>query len=117
MKWEKVHTKGDVPPGVAAHSAVVFKSKIFVLGGLTEDGASNLMYRFNTEDNIWTKLKFEGDLPACRLDYSMCLVPWTVSEENEDGQQVTRTLHLAFAFGGMDTRGVIYNDCVVTVIT
>lgn len=117
MKWEKVQTKGDIPPGVAAHSAVVFNSNIFVLGGLTEDGASNLMYRFNTENNIWTKLKFEGDLPPCRLDYSMCLVPWIVSEENEDGQQVTKTLHLAFAFGGMDTRGVIYNDCVVTVVT
>lgn len=115
MKWEKVQTKGDVPPGVAAHSAVALNGHIYVFGGMTEDGASNLMHRFNTENNYWTKMKFEGDLPASRLDHSMCLVPWIVSDER-DGQQVTKTVHLAFAFGGMDTQGVIHNDCIVTVV-
>lgn len=48
MKWEKVQTKGDVPPGVAAHSAVVLGKNIYVFGGMTADGASNSMYRFTT---------------------------------------------------------------------
>lgn len=117
MKWEKVQTKGDIPPGVAAHSAVVLNHNIYVFGGMTVHGASNLMYRFNTDSNSWIKMKFEGDLPASRLDHSMCLVPWCVSEETEDGQQITKTLHLAFAVGGMDTQGVIYNDCVVTLVS
>lgn len=116
MKWEKVQNKGDIPPGIAAHAAVVLNGHIYVFGGMTADGASNLMYRFDTENNYWTKMKFEGDLPASRLDHSMCLVPWLVSEER-GGHQVTKTLHLAFAFGGMDTQGVIHNDCVVTVVT
>lgn len=48
MKWEKVPVKGDVPPGVAAHSAVVLDKDIYIFGGMTADGASNSMYRFNT---------------------------------------------------------------------
>lgn len=46
--WEKVRTKGDIPVGVAAHSAVVTGNNIYIFGGLTADGATNSMYRFNT---------------------------------------------------------------------
>lgn len=48
MKWEKVQTKGDIPPGVAAHSAVVLGKSVYIFGGMSADGASNSMYRFNT---------------------------------------------------------------------
>ncbi len=46
--WNKVQTKGDIPPGVAAHSAVVLGKNIYIFGGMTAEGASNSMYRFNT---------------------------------------------------------------------
>ncbi|XP_033845055.1 rab9 effector protein with kelch motifs isoform X1 [Periophthalmus magnuspinnatus] len=117
MSWEQIHTKGDIPPAVAAHAAVALDRHIYVFGGMTAGGASNFMYRFNTDNDYWTKMKFEGDLPPNRLDHSMCLVPWKVSEKTEDGQQDTKTKHLAFVFGGMDTQGVIHNDCIVTVLT
>lgn len=48
MKWEKVQAKGDVPQGVAAHSAVVLGKNIYIFGGMTADGASNVMHRFDT---------------------------------------------------------------------
>lgn len=48
MKWEKVQAKGDIPPGVAAHSALVLGENIYIFGGMTADGAGNSMYRFNT---------------------------------------------------------------------
>lgn len=48
MLWEKVRTKGDIPLGVAAHSAVVMGKNIYIFGGMTADGATNSMYRFNT---------------------------------------------------------------------
>lgn len=48
MKWEKVQAKGDIPSGVAAHSAVVLGKNIYIFGGMTADGANNSMYRFNT---------------------------------------------------------------------
>lgn len=67
-------------------------------------------------------MKFEGDLPPNRLDHSMCLLPWKVCDEGGDGDQAgssatSETINLAFVFGGMDTQGVIHNDCIVTVVT
>ncbi|KAM6975332.1 rab9 effector protein with kelch motifs isoform 2-T2 [Tautogolabrus adspersus] len=122
MKWEKVQVKGDIPPGVAAHSAVALGKNIYIFGGMTADGASNSMYRFNTDKNRWVLMKFEGDMPPNRLDHSMCLLPWKVCVEGNGDEQVdsptaSETIHLAFAFGGMDTQGVIHNDCVVTVVS
>ncbi|KAL6096829.1 rabepk [Pungitius sinensis] len=117
MKWEKAQAKGDIPQGVAAHSAVVLGKYIYIFGGMTADGASNLMYRFDTDKRRWVLMKFEGDMPPNRLDHSMCFLPWTVCEEDEaDSQEATKTINLAFVFGGMDTQGVIHNDCIVTVI-
>lgn len=78
-----------------------------------------LLYFLLAVKRRWVLLKFEGDIPPNRLDHSMCLLPWTVCEEDEEvnSQVATKTIHLAFVFGGMDTQGVIHNDCVVTVIT
>ncbi|XP_057675363.1 rab9 effector protein with kelch motifs isoform X2 [Corythoichthys intestinalis] len=125
MAWQLVQPIGDVPPGVAAHSAMALGKNIYILGGLTANGASNSMYMFNTEKNSWTQMKFEGDLPQSRLDHCMCLLPWKVEEvENKAGAQSDtqttapeQTVYLAFVFGGMDTQGVLYKDCFVTVVT
>lgn len=68
-------------------------------------------------------MKFEGDMPPNRLDHSMCLLPWRVcAEGNGDEEQTnspaaSETINLAFVFGGMDTQGIIHNDCIVTVVT
>lgn len=45
---EEVQAEGDIPPGLAAHSAVALGKNIYIFGGMTADGASNSMYRFNT---------------------------------------------------------------------
>ncbi|XP_034565177.1 rab9 effector protein with kelch motifs isoform X2 [Notolabrus celidotus] len=123
MKWVKVQAKGDIPQGVAAHSAVALDKNIYIFGGMTADGASNSMYRFNTDKCRWVLMKFEGDMPPNRLDHSMCLIPWHVrvegngDEEKASSPAASEIIHLAFVFGGMDTQGVIHNDCVVTVVT
>ena len=70
----------------------------------------------------WILMKFEGDMPPNRLDHSMCLLPWKVCVEGNRGEEqasspaASKTITLAFVFGGMDTQGVIYNDCIVTVV-
>lgn len=122
MKWEKVQAKGDIPPGVAAHSAVVLGKNIYIFGGMTADGASNSMYRFNTDKCRWLLIKFKGALPPKRLDHSMCIFPWTVcddgnpEEEQANGPAAPEAINLLFVFGGMNTLGTIYNDCIVTVV-
>ncbi|XP_077479613.1 rab9 effector protein with kelch motifs isoform X1 [Stigmatopora argus] len=125
MAWQLVQPIGDIPPAVAAHSAMALGKNIYILGGLTANGASNDMYMFETELNSWTRMKFEGDLPLSRLDHCMCLLPWKADDvgnkvQAQAGTQTTvieETVYLAFVFGGMDTQGVIFNDCVVTVVT
>lgn len=68
-------------------------------------------------------MKFEGDMPPNRLDHSMCLLPWKVcgegkgDEEQANSPAASETIDLVFVFGGMDTQGVIYNDCIMTVVT
>lgn len=67
-------------------------------------------------------MKFEGDLPPDRLDHSMCVVPWrerndvSVADDKTERREA-ETKHLCFVFGGMDTQGLIFNDCLVTVLT
>jgi len=51
MKWEKVKAKGEIPPGVAAHSSVSFGKNIFIFGGMTSEGATNSMYKFQCGTN------------------------------------------------------------------
>ncbi|XP_048042656.1 rab9 effector protein with kelch motifs [Megalobrama amblycephala] len=116
MKWEKVKAKGEIPPGVAAHSSVSFGKNIFIFGGMTSEGASNSMFKFQCDKQRWTRLKFEGDLPPGRLDHSMCLVPWRVKTAGRETCDAD-VQHLCFIFGGMDTQGVIFNDCLVTLLT
>lgn len=62
-------------------------------------------------------MKFEGDKPPNRLDHSMCLLPWKVCNEKANSPAASEHMYLAFVFGGMDTQGVIHNDCIVTVVT
>ncbi|KAL2100330.1 hypothetical protein ACEWY4_004724 [Coilia grayii] len=120
MRWERVKTKGDLPCGRAAHSAVALGHSIYIFGGMTPHGACNTMYKFQTDKHRWTLMKFEGDLPPNRLDHSMCVVPWRVRVEDAgegDTSQRPEDTHLCFVFGGMDSEGVIFNDCLVTALT
>lgn len=59
-------------------------------------------------------------MPPNRLDHSMCVVPWKLCEGTEEKHTNSATfveiINLAFIFGGMDTQGVIHNDCVVTIV-
>lgn len=82
-----------------------------------------MVYLLFADKCRWVFMKFEGDMPPNRLDHSMCLLPWKVCGEGNGGEEqasspaASDTMHLAFVFGGMDTQGVIYNDCIVTVVT
>lgn len=80
---------------------------------------SNQLSLLLADKQRWTLLRFDGDLPPSRLDHSMCLVPWRVKTSGEHAAQAcdADVVHLCFIFGGMDTQGVIFNDCLVTVLT
>ncbi|XP_054583282.1 rab9 effector protein with kelch motifs isoform X2 [Eptesicus fuscus] len=143
MKWQKLNPTGAAPTGCAAHSAVAVGKHLYVFGGMTPTGALDTMYQYHTEKQHWTLLKFDTSLPRGRLDHCMCVIPWPVkctSEEDpdpvtlncdaekgnstdkgvtQDGdsheESQTDSL-LCFVFGGMNTEGEIYDDCIVTVV-
>ncbi|XP_070286788.1 rab9 effector protein with kelch motifs isoform X1 [Myotis yumanensis] len=143
MKWQKLSPTGAAPTGCAAHSAVAVGKHLYVFGGMTPTGALDTMYQYHTEKQHWTLLKFDTSLPRGRLDHCMCVIPWPVmctSEEDpnpvtlncdaekgnsadkgvtQDGdsheESQTDSL-LCFVFGGMNTEGEIYDDCIVTVV-
>ncbi|XP_027800170.2 rab9 effector protein with kelch motifs isoform X2 [Marmota flaviventris] len=143
MKWQKLSPTGVAPAGCAAHSAVTLGKHIYVFGGMTPTGALDKMYQYHIEKQLWSLLKFDTLLPPGRLDHSMCIIPWPVTSisEKEDSNSVTLNYEtekgdstdrvapcgstpeesqsdilLCFVFGGMNTEGEIYNDCIVTVI-
>uniref|UniRef100_A0A2K6DT13 Rab9 effector protein with kelch motifs n=1 Tax=Macaca nemestrina TaxID=9545 RepID=A0A2K6DT13_MACNE len=92
----------------------------------------------------WTLLKFDSFLPPGRLDHSMCIIPWpvTCASEKEDSNSLTLNHEaekrdsadkvmshsgdsheegqtdtlLCLVFGGMNTEGEIYDDCIVTIV-
>ncbi|XP_017404649.1 rab9 effector protein with kelch motifs isoform X2 [Cebus imitator] len=144
MKWQKLSPTGAAPAGCAAHSAVAVGKHLYIFGGMTPAGALDTMYQYHTEKQHWTLLKFDTFLPAGRLDHSMCIIPWpvTCASEKEDSNSLslnhdtekgdsadTVMTHsgdsheesqddtlLCFVFGGMNTEGEIYDDCIVTAV-
>lgn len=102
------------------------------------------MYQYHIEKQHWTLLKFENSPPTGRLDHSMCIIPWpgTCTSEKEDSNSATVNCDaekgdstekgvtqggdsregsqadtlLCFVFGGMNTEGEIYDDCIVTAV-
>ncbi|XP_035113290.1 rab9 effector protein with kelch motifs isoform X3 [Callithrix jacchus] len=144
MKWQKLSPTGATPAGCAAHSAVAVGKHLYIFGGMTPAGALDTMYQYHTEKQHWTLLKFDTFLPPGRLDHSMCIIPWpvTCASEKEDSNSLslnheaekvdsadTVMTHsgdsheesradtlLCFVFGGMNTEGEIYDDCIVTAV-
>ncbi|KAM8801066.1 rab9 effector protein with kelch motifs isoform 2-T3 [Rhynchonycteris naso] len=144
MKWQKLSPTGAAPTGCAAHSAVAVGKHLYVFGGMTPTGALDTMYQYNIEKQHWTLIKFDTFLPPARLDHSMCIIPWPemCTSEEEDSNPVTQDRDaekggstdtgvipggdshkesqadslLCFVFGGMNTEGEIYDDCIVTVV-
>ncbi|XP_018888942.2 rab9 effector protein with kelch motifs isoform X3 [Gorilla gorilla gorilla] len=144
MKWQKLNPTGAAPAGCAAHSAVAMGKHLYIFGGMTPAGALDTMYQYHTEEQHWTLLKFDTLLPPGRLDHSMCIIPWpvTCASEKEDSNSLTLNHEaekedsadkvmsysgdsreesqtdtlLCLVFGGMNTEGEIYDDCIVTVV-
>ncbi|XP_063000593.1 rab9 effector protein with kelch motifs [Elgaria multicarinata webbii] len=139
MKWETLPAAGSVPGGRAAHAAAAFRDHLYIFGGMDPTGALNTMYKYHIEKGHWTRVEFNSPLPPGRLDHSMCVIPWRASpgDEKAAGGDNGRTeatersdpesqlkkacpaehlVHLCLIFGGMDMKGEIYRDTVVSLL-
>ncbi|NWH67777.1 RABEK protein, partial [Geococcyx californianus] len=146
MRWIKVPATGDIPGGRASHAAAAFKEHLYIFGGISAEGPLDSTYRYHTETQQWTLLQFEVPLPAGRLDHAMCVIPWCIArsgdagaanQEGKAGEESTVSagdkasplgkgldeecdggaiVYLLWVFGGMDMRGQVYRDCIVTLV-
>ncbi|XP_051041229.1 rab9 effector protein with kelch motifs isoform X2 [Phodopus roborovskii] len=144
LMWSQPETHGNPPSARHGHVMVAAGTKLFIHGGLSGDRFFDDLHCIDIKKQHWTSLQFDTFLPPGRLDHSMCVIPWPVmsTSENEDSDSVilnceaekgddvdkqvsqsggspeesqTTTL-LCFVFGGMNTEGEIYDDCIVTVV-
>ncbi|XP_012914223.1 rab9 effector protein with kelch motifs isoform X2 [Mustela putorius furo] len=144
MTWSQPETLGKPPSPRHGHVMVAAGTKLFIHGGLAGDRFYDDLHCIDIKKQHWTLLKFDTFLPPGRLDHSMCVIPWPVrcTSEKEDSNSVTLNydtekgdstnkgvteggdsheesqtdILLCFVFGGMNTEGEIYNDCIVTVV-
>lgn len=68
-KWSKLDTPGDVPSGRCGHTAVVFKDRMYVFGGLYVPGGK-LFYSQNLSDFSWSAVNDSGDKPEPRSNHT-----------------------------------------------
>ncbi|KNC84203.1 hypothetical protein SARC_03564 [Sphaeroforma arctica JP610] len=76
MTWTCLECRGDVPKGVASHTAVMDGSYMFVFGGSGFPFGHNNrrgLFLLNIQTLVWSQLHYTGKVPAARYGHSMSL--------------------------------------------
>lgn len=116
MTWSQPVVSGEVPGRRAAHAGCAVGSNLYIFGGMNATGAMDDLFCLNTESFVWQRIKCEGPPPNSRLDHTICAV--TIPRET-DGTEVKPTKFeqtFLIVFGGMDTRGEIFDDCLAFLV-
>ena len=66
----RIDTKGKVPPDRSAHTAVVYKDSMFVLGGWDGSVSNNDFYVFHFRSHTWEVVSYSGTPPPCVRSHS-----------------------------------------------
>ncbi|KAM7431999.1 hypothetical protein ABFA07_017498 [Porites harrisoni] len=114
--WSKLQPTGQAPCSRTAHAAACIGRKIIIHGGMNSVGAAlDDVYTLDTETLTWTKAQIKGPSPAPRLDHTLCAVEIPISTGDGVSSQakIDGSLPVLLVFGGMDTQGEIFNDCLV----
>lgn len=116
-KWEQVKQSGDVPAARTAHAGVSVSNFIYIFGGMNFTGALNDLLKFDVGFLVWTKIDVQGPPPPPRLDHTICCVEIaTKDSEANDSESTWANQKILLAFGGMDTRGEIFNDLLAIAV-
>lgn len=66
----RVEAGGVVPPDRSAHTAVVYKDNMYILGGWDGNVSNNDFYRFNFESRTWSEVESSGLPPPSIRSHS-----------------------------------------------
>ena len=72
--WTRHTTRGQGPAPRKAHSMVSFEGKLYIFGGITEQGYVNDMYAVNTLDFKFYKVNAKGAVPTPRAYHSVTVM-------------------------------------------
>lgn len=97
-KWELVEPANNFkPPPLTNHSTTVYKSKLYVFGGVyNNEKVSNDLWSFDALTNKWQQIPTSGALPPATNEHSCCVA-------NDK----------LYIYGGNDFSGVIYSSLYV----
>ena len=73
MKWDVIHSRGDVPQSRDDHTAILYEGSMVIFGGYlqTSSERTNDIHRYHFKDNKWEKITVLGrDLPVPRAGHS-----------------------------------------------
>jgi N-acetylneuraminic acid mutarotase len=71
LKWEVIHSRGEVPVTRDDHTAVLYEGSMVIFGGFVDGERTNDIYRYYFKDNKWEKVAVLGmDAPLPRAGHS-----------------------------------------------
>ncbi|KAH6926485.1 hypothetical protein HPB50_018826 [Hyalomma asiaticum] len=77
LRWTLIPVQSNlesVPFQRHGHTVVGYGEYAYLWGGRNEDGACNIVYRFDTASLTWLRPRTTGETPAAREGHSACVV-------------------------------------------
>ncbi|XP_077523483.1 kelch domain-containing protein 3-like [Amblyomma americanum] len=77
LRWSKIPVQGDldsVPFHRHGHTVVAYRDYVYLWGGRDDNGACNIVYRFDTASLTWLRPNTTGQTPRARKGHSACVV-------------------------------------------
>ncbi|KAL1414149.1 hypothetical protein MTO96_000968 [Rhipicephalus appendiculatus] len=77
LRWALVQTQShpdDVPFQRYGHTVMAYGDYAYLWGGRNDDGACNVLYRFDTNTLTWSRPKVCGHVPGARDGHSACVM-------------------------------------------
>ncbi|XP_064484621.1 kelch domain-containing protein 3-like isoform X2 [Ornithodoros turicata] len=77
LRWALIPCQSnleDVPFQRYGHTVVAYGDYAYLWGGRNDDGACNILYRFDTSTSLWSRPKVTGSIPGARDGHSACVM-------------------------------------------
>ncbi|XP_010151516.1 PREDICTED: LOW QUALITY PROTEIN: rab9 effector protein with kelch motifs-like, partial [Eurypyga helias] len=120
MRWVKVPAPatGDVPAGRASHASAVFRDHLYIFGGIGPGGTLDTTYKYDIAPGRPPLVVVPPVQDQIPCNTENCPRPTAHSQPANGGEGGAEdaVVHLLLVFGGMDTQGEIYRDCVVSLL-
>ncbi|XP_063687030.1 rab9 effector protein with kelch motifs-like [Bolinopsis microptera] len=85
--WMKHASSDRQPVARAAHSSTVHEKLFFIFGGFTGQHALDDLWRYDTDNGLWSEIIVQEPRPPPRLDLTICTARLPFDENQENKQE------------------------------